>query len=74
MVLASFSSPASKVIKYFSCSAQLCTKLKVLIKINNQNSSNLRFESSKSIIIPPVYEVYRGYIVFAFSVCVFVCL
>ena len=26
------------------------------------------------IIIPPVYEVYRGYIVFAFSVCVFVCL
>ena len=22
------------------------------------------------IIIPPVYEVYRGYIVFAFSVCV----
>ena len=27
------------------------------------------------IIIPPVYEVYRGYmyIVFAFSVCLFVC-
>ena len=25
------------------------------------------------IIKPPVYEVYRGYIVFAFSVCVFVC-
>ena len=25
------------------------------------------------IFIPPVYEVYRGYIVFAFSVCVFVC-
>ena len=24
-------------------------------------------------IIPPVYEVYRGYIVFAFSVCLFVC-
>ena len=22
------------------------------------------------IVIPPVYEVYRGYIVFAFSVCV----
>ena len=27
-----------------------------------------------SLIIPPVYEVYRGYIVFAFSVCVLVCL
>ena len=28
---------------------------------------------SISIVIPPVYEVYRGYIVFAFSMCVFVC-
>ena len=26
-----------------------------------------------NIIIPPVYEVYRGYIVFAFSVRMFVC-
>ena len=26
------------------------------------------------IFIPPVYEVYRGYIVFAFSVTMFVCL
>ena len=26
------------------------------------------------LIIPPVYEVYRGYIVFAFSVRMFVCL
>ena len=25
------------------------------------------------LVIPPVYEVYRGYIVFAFSVCVCVC-
>ena len=25
------------------------------------------------IVIPPVYEVYRGYIVFAFSVCLCVC-
>ena len=25
------------------------------------------------IFIPPAYEVYRGYIVFAFSVCVCVC-
>ena len=25
------------------------------------------------LIIPPVYEVYRGYIVFAFSVCLCVC-
>ena len=25
------------------------------------------------VIIPPAYEVYRGYIVFAFSVYVFVC-
>ena len=26
-----------------------------------------------AIFIPPAYEVYRGYIVFAFSVCVCVC-
>ena len=25
------------------------------------------------VIIPPAYEVYRGYIVFAFSVYMFVC-
>ena len=25
------------------------------------------------LFIPPVYEVYRGYIVFAFSVCLLVC-
>ena len=25
------------------------------------------------IFIPPAYEVYRGYIVFAFSVTMFVC-
>ena len=30
--------------------------------------------SLSRIIIPPVYEVYRGYIVFAFSVRMFVCL
>ena len=29
---------------------------------------------SKFIFIPPVYKVYRGYIVFAFSVIMFVCL
>ena len=29
---------------------------------------------SFGFIIPPVYEVYRGYIVFAFSVRMFVCL
>ena len=27
-----------------------------------------------AFIIPPVYEIYRGYIVFAFSVIMFVCL
>ena len=26
-----------------------------------------------SLFIPPAYEVYRGYIVFAFSVYMFVC-
>ena len=29
---------------------------------------------SSGLIIPPAYEVYRGYIVFAFSVTMFVCL
>ena len=28
----------------------------------------------RTLVIPPVYEVYRGYIVFAFSVLMFVCL
>ena len=37
----------------------------VLIKINA-----LIIEG---FIIPPVYEVFRGYIVFAFSVCLCVC-
>ena len=32
------------------------------------------WSSGCSIFIPPVYEVYRGYIVFAFSVTMFVCL
>ena len=31
------------------------------------------FDDNSNIIIPPVYKVYRGYIVFAFSVCVLVC-
>ena len=32
----------------------------------------LRCYATALIIIPPVYEVYRGYIVFAFSVTMFV--
>ena len=31
-------------------------------------------EESKIIVIPPLYEVYRGYIVFAFSLTMLVCL
>ena len=31
------------------------------------------FFPSLNLSLPPVYEVYRGYIVFAISVCVFVC-
>ena len=27
----------------------------------------------QTFIIPPAYEVYRGYVVFAFSVYMFVC-
>ena len=30
----------------------------------------MKHQRPKPFIIPPVYEVYRGYIVFAFSVCV----
>ena len=30
-------------------------------------------QNKGAMILPPVYEVYRGYIVFAFSVCLFVC-
>ena len=33
-----------------------------------------RLKNPHKLIIPPVYEVYRGYIVFAFSVLMFVCL
>ena len=32
------------------------------------------FADLNQIFIPPAYEVYRGYIVFAFSVTMFVCL
>ena len=35
---------------------------------------DLDVAKTKVLIIPPVYEVYRGYIVFAFSVRMFVCL
>ena len=66
--------PGLKVIKLFSCSTQVSLKLKQLInsriaKING----NFRFKSQKLVFIPPVYEVYRGYIVFVFSVCLCVC-
>ena len=39
------------------------------------NIHNIDFKETltNNIIIPPAYEVYRGYIVFAFSVCVCVC-
>ena len=35
---------------------------------------NINMFARQPFFIPPVYEVYRGYIVFAFSVCVFVSL
>ena len=38
------------------------------------HSFTLQTNDNVVIIIPPVYEVYRGYIVFAFSVIMFVCL
>ena len=38
----------------------------------NIAASDLKVSRSRHLIIPPVYEVYRGYIVFASSVCVFV--
>ena len=34
----------------------------------------LDFSKAFDLVIPPVYEVYRGYIVFVFSVTMFVCL
>ena len=34
---------------------------------------DLKVGRCRQLIIPPVYEVYRGYIVFAFSVCVCLC-
>ena len=38
----------------------------------NFNDNFLKY-SNLIFFIPPVYEVYRGYIVFAFSVCLCVC-
>ena len=32
------------------------------------------YSCATQLIIPPVYEVYRGFIGFAFSVCVCVCM
>ena len=34
---------------------------------------NVRYNVCDVLFIPPVYEVYRGYIFFAFSVRMFVC-
>ena len=45
-----------------------------ICKIFNSSCFIKEFVGDDQLIIPPVYEVYRGYIVFAFSVCVFVCL
>ena len=36
-------------------------------------SYSVTMQLISTFVIPPVYEVYRGYIVFAFSVCVCVC-
>ena len=50
--------------------------LKIFTKYSTYHSlsANTCFKSLAFILfIPPVYEVYRGYIVFAFSVCVCVC-
>ena len=44
---------------------------------NNSHGAVLfinRFGCLYFILMPPVYEVYRGYIVFVFSVIMFVCL
>ena len=41
---------------------------------NSQVSVNRTIGPTLVIIIPPAYKVYRGYIVFAFSVTMFVCL
>ena len=47
----------------------------MLIFSTFKHKRNRKFDffSGVRLIIPPVYEVYRGYIVIAFSVCVFVC-
>ena len=34
--------------------------------------SGEQYRTNNSLVIPPVYEVYRGYIVFVFSVTMFV--
>ena len=36
-------------------------------------NTGIDLDSNKSVIIPPAYKVNRGYIVFAFSVYMFVC-
>ena len=59
--------------------------MKEVIKFDNINKEYFQIVIPKGIInckvnvflplfIPPAYEVYRGYIVFAFSVTMFVCL
>ena len=63
-----------EVIKLFSCSTQQSMKFKLIINIIiAQIIDILRVKPSNPFIIPPVYEVYRGYIVFVFSVRMFVC-
>ena len=46
---------------------------RMVLMINFPFLAHLSRRLISELIIPPVYEVYRGYIVFAFSVCVCVC-
>ena len=63
--------PCYEKISFTICKEQMC-------KSGSQSTQSDQLLNVavflRCFIIPPVYEVYRGYIVFAFSVRMFVCL
>ena len=59
------------IISYCHIANQLHHTLKDILSIKNSKINILYFRYLKVFI--PRYEVYRGYIVFAFSVIMFVC-
>ena len=63
---------AGFICKYVFSEHESCVTSLVVIEKNQELDST--YVVCVPLFIPPAYEVYRGYMVFAFSVTMFVCL